>query len=358
MKQEEFTFALTALLVERGVPREIAPTQVMKLFDSLSGSSKRLIESCESKESLIPIANELAEKLLGGKRTANAPQIDDADDDTYGNDDTYGEDEVYEVSGAYDADGYYASDAEFYAGGGYYVDGDPDAYDVQFDAPSDTFGVGADDLVPPSEAEFGAASVDDVTNALEAGSSTDKIPAAKASTSRIPHVSPAQTGRASAAPRRARPRDDLAVSRALTPEELRRNNLAPQDELAEYAPNEATLTHMGLSMRGYEAEAIEERDKTRRDRLALPPLPTLRETEAGRRSFFITAICLSPVIVALAALYFGLWGAVFAAEAALIARGYPDSLCAAGRGGRRVRFADRDHIRRSQALDPALRRYI
>ena len=428
MKPDEFKFALTSLLVERGVPRETAPAQVMKLFDALSGNSKRIIEDCKDRESLIPIADELADKLLHPKSGANASSgyggcdesgVEDenaaygAGGDAYADDDTYGDgadaNGVYEVSDVFGADVYYAGDAEFYAHGGYVVDGasgkpQDSVYDADFDDPD----YGEDELVPPSEAEFEAASAEPVveeqegdtmstpkaaeffpstanvtadeaptkktaldgaqtikipidhtqtkkaqsenTQAKKAPSAdaqtgmpiedapTATIPVAKtaASGERAPQNAAGGAGRASASGsavtpqnaaqkstpssrRRRQSAGDLAASRALTPEEMRRNGLVPKDDIDEYAPDDATLTKMGLSLGSYEADAIEGRDKTKREFLALPPLPKLRETPDGKRSFLITAICLSPVIAVLAAAYFCAWGAVFAAEAALIA---------------------------------------
>ena len=357
MKPEEFTIALAEALVERGVPPEIASAQVKKLFSNMSDSSRYLIESYGSKDSLAPVADALAERINKAIRAKEASKTEaDADGapaegDGYAEGDAYAGDgyaegdayagDGYADSDAYAGDGYaeddaYAGDAyagdgyaegDAYAGDGYaegdayagdgYAEGDAyagdgyaegDAYAGDGYAEGDAY---ADDGYAEGDAYAGDGYAEGDAYAGDGYAEGDVPPEGEY------YDDGADGYYAEGDGYYAPDAEELGVSRALMPDELRRAGIA-QDELDDYAPDDATLTQMGLSLDSFDADGTDKRSAKKREILALPPLPEIEETESGRRKFFLTTICLSPVIVVLGLVYFILWGAIFAVEAALI----------------------------------------
>lgn len=69
MKLAEFTSALSQALVERGVPADVARTQISRMAIALSEDDLRMIDACNSKKELDGIADELSAAILRRTRT-------------------------------------------------------------------------------------------------------------------------------------------------------------------------------------------------------------------------------------------------------------------------------------------------
>lgn len=289
MKLEEFISALTELLVERSVPPHIASYHVNRLYSQMGERKEKLIAAYPTKESLIPIAEILAPKILGSaskestQESARKAAPPETPDESKSEDDT--RPPVWARSAFIPASPVRREN------------------DAKEDVDDDAVGGGEyssadDENDGDGTEEYGEAGYGEESNV-------------DAPTLQVPLVT-YDDGDYDA-------EDELATSRVLPTDILRAHGLYARDEIDEYAPDDETLSQMGFTSGSYEAESIDRSEDKTRDILALPPLPELRETVQGKRNFIITAICLSPLIAICAILYFGAWGAVFAALAAVIA---------------------------------------
>ena len=280
MNLDEFTSALTSALRERGVPDDAADAQVKRLVSSLTDDSMRLIDNYASKESLDPMADELAQKLLnrpGEKKSA-------PDRET-----KIGEAPARQAEQKSSAD---------------------DGIETIFSRPRRE--------TPPQAPERPA------TAAASPESETDvSRPKPQANPARRRMQSPPPAPRTPAS-NQARPVQPPAAN-ADDADTVAGADGAPvsyvfDDDISQYAPGSEMLARMGLDSNTYDKETINPHESRQlRKSWELPPLPEIKETKEGKRKFRTQVACASPLIAIALILYTALWGALFIVEGALIA---------------------------------------
>ena len=317
MKSDEFISALTAALTERGVPEQIAASQVKKLAEAISKDSELDPEEIVYGDNLTGMADELAEKILRHfpEKTDSSPlQSFEAESVPNAS--------LHDINDALDR--VFEDDAD----GGKNSRTPDDDVELIFSRPRNL-----EETDPPKDAgAYAATQIEpQMQNTADAVFAFAPPPesALYTQTFQTPDASPYATQTATGAGATAAQIGNTSAA------DLNTDTIAVRPgndysgisyvfendaDISQYAPGSEMLARMGLAEKTYDKDTIDTRkDRSSKKKPELPPLPEIRETAEGKRRFLTIAICLSPVIAVVAVLYFALWGAVFAAEGAIIA---------------------------------------
>lgn len=330
MKLDEFTEALTEALVCRGVPGKVASSNVERLTSHLDSAALKFMDAYSSKEDLSAMADELSEKLLRRLSEENEADGGSGQDSTGTGDDRRSEminDAISKAFGVQEGD----EDSAVPSAGDGIQDASENsaatsAGDSAQTTPEDTVASAGNSAQATSEdsADTPAGDIESTEpEGAEAGSDDtydwddiDLVASVSAGPAAYDLGDTTFTltdtdiliDREQPAAEDAPDITDAVESVPASP---------PDDGLSEYAPDAGMLTAMGLADSKFTAEDAGGHRK--QNRLELPPLPEIYETPEGKKGFTTAALCLSPVILIAAVLYFAAWGVVFAAEAALTA---------------------------------------